>query len=147
MINSNIIADAKITRLIQRVQDFHAAFGIEENLEFGTIDPTTAGLRYKLLQEENSEYLNAVAAGDEVEIADALTDMLYILLGTMAIHGFKDLAVGCFKEVHRSNMSKLDENGKPIYREDGKILKSARYEAPNLRKILITYQRQKQGGK
>jgi predicted HAD superfamily Cof-like phosphohydrolase len=88
------------------------------------------------MAEENLEYLEACIANDDVAIADALTDMLYILLGTMTVHGFQDLAKDCFLEVHRSNMSKLDENGKPIYREDGKILKSIKYSPPQLQKTI-----------
>ena len=78
------------------------------------------------MAEENEEYLEAAQKGDLVEVADALGDMLYILCGTILKHGLQDKIEEVFQEIQRSNMSKLDENGKPIYREDGKVLKSLR---------------------
>lgn len=126
-----------ISNFFDRVHDFHAAFNVEERATFGPVRPEIGALRYKLLEEENAEYLEAIASQDEVAIADALTDMMYILIGTMCIHGFDNLAYEMFKEVHRSNMSKLDENGKPVYRADGKVMKSARYEPPRIRRVII----------
>ncbi|MCA1762133.1 MAG: nucleoside triphosphate pyrophosphohydrolase family protein, partial [Flavobacteriales bacterium] len=93
-------------------------------------------LRYKLMREENEEYLEAARNGDLVEIADALGDMLYILCGTILKHGLEGKIEAVFKEIQRSNMSKLDENGKPIYREDGKVLKSKLYFKPQIADIL-----------
>ena len=93
-------------------------------------------LRFNLMAEENTEYLEACAADDTVEIADALGDMLYILLGTMLEHGMQDHMVRVFTEIHRSNMSKMGKDGKPILREDGKILKGPNYFRPNIQKIL-----------
>ena len=89
-----------------------------------------------LLKEENEEYLEAALNGDMVEIADALGDQLYILCGTILRHGLQDKIVEVFEEIQRSNMSKLDADGKPIYREDGKVLKSDRYFKPNIAAIL-----------
>ncbi|MFM8596376.1 MAG: hypothetical protein ACKOBN_04705, partial [Flavobacteriales bacterium] len=91
---------------------------------------------YNLMKEENEEYLEAAKNGDLVEIADALGDQLYILCGTILRHGLQDMIEPIFQEIQRSNMSKLDENGKPIYREDGKVLKSALYFKPDISKIL-----------
>ena len=88
------------------------------------------------MKEENEEYLEAAMRKDIVEIADALGDQLYILCGTILRHGLQHKIAEVFQEIQRSNMSKLDENGKPIYREDGKVLKSALYFKPNIREII-----------
>ncbi len=93
-------------------------------------------LRYNLMKEENEEYLDACKRGDLTEIADALGDKMYILFGTIIKHGLHHKIEEVFEEIQRSNMSKLDENGKPIYREDGKILKSQLYFKPNIKAIL-----------
>jgi predicted HAD superfamily Cof-like phosphohydrolase len=93
-------------------------------------------LRFNLMKEENEEYLEAAQNGDIVEIADALGDMLYILCGTINAHGLQDKIAEVFEEIQRSNMSKLDDNGEPIYREDGKVMKSANYFKPDIRSIL-----------
>jgi len=77
----------------------------------------------------------AIADNDPVEVADALTDLLYVIYGMG--HSFGLDLQKCFDEVHRSNMSKLDEDGKPIYREDGKILKGPSYTPPNLKDIIL----------
>ena len=92
--------------------------------------------RIQMFLEELEEYRAAVNNHDIVEIADALTDMLYVLLGTFITHGLQDIAEELFAEVHRSNMSKLDEQGKPIFREDGKVLKSDQFSGPDLRSII-----------
>jgi len=88
------------------------------------------------MNEENSEYLEAAKNGDIVEVADALGDQLYILCGTILKHGLQHKIVEVFNEIQRSNMSKLDINGMPIYREDGKVLKSSLYFRPNIKEIL-----------
>ncbi len=93
-------------------------------------------LRFKLMEEENKEYLEAVKKRDLVEVADALGDMLYILCGTILDHGLQHRIEAVFDEIHRSNMSKLDASGKPIYRKDGKVMKGPFYQAPNLSKVL-----------
>lgn len=93
-------------------------------------------LRFNLMKEENEEYLEAAQAGDLVEVADALGDMLYILCGTIIEHGMQDKIEEVFNEIQRSNMSKLDEQGQPIYREDGKVLKGPNYFKPNIKAIL-----------
>ena len=89
-----------------------------------------------LMKEENEEYLEAAQRGDLVEIADALGDMLYILCGTINAHGLQDVMGEVFEEIQRSNMSKLDANGEPIYREDGKVMKSDRYFKPNIAQFI-----------
>lgn len=122
---------------IEAVEQFHNSFGIPNNYE-PTADLSEADilLRYKLMREENEEYLEAAQQGDIVEIADALGDQLYILCGTILKHGLQHKIEEVFQEIQRSNMSKLDENGKPIYREDGKVLKSNLYFKPDISGIL-----------
>ena len=88
------------------------------------------------MKEENEEYLEATLNNDIVEVADALGDMLYVLCGTMIEHGMQNLMEEVFEEIHRSNMSKLDENGNPIYREDGKVIKGPNFSKPDIEKIL-----------
>ncbi|HIP36488.1 MAG TPA: hypothetical protein EYG85_06505 [Crocinitomix sp.] len=123
--------------IIKAVETFHNAFGIENNYQpTENISQKDYELRHRLMHEENEEYLEAVKNGDMVEIADALGDQLYILCGTILKHGLQHKIVEVFEEIQRSNMSKLDKNGKPIYREDGKILKSDQYFKPNIKKIL-----------
>ena len=122
--------------IIGQVETFHLAFGIENNQVPVVLDEPSAQLRFRLMQEENEEYLEATKNGDIVEIADALGDQLYILCGTLLRHGLQHKIEEVFLEIQRSNMSKLDANGKPIYREDGKVLKSDRYFKPNIKAIL-----------
>jgi len=93
-------------------------------------------LRYNLMKEENEEYLEAVQNNDLTEVADALGDMLYILCGTIIEHGLQHKIEEVFNEIQRSNMSKLDNNGLPIYREDGKVMKGPNYFKPNFEEIL-----------
>jgi predicted HAD superfamily Cof-like phosphohydrolase len=95
-------------------------------------------LRYRLMEEETKEYLEACWEGDIVEIADALGDQLYILCGTILKHGLQHKIEEVFDEIQRSNMSKLGENGKPIFRGDGKILKGPNYSPPDIEKIINT---------
>lgn len=122
---------------IAAVETFHKAFKIENRYTAAAdIDEKTKILRYKLMREENEEYLEAAQNGDLVEIADALGDMLYILCGTILSHGLQDKIEEVFDEIQRSNMSKLDANGEPIYREDGKVMKSDQYFKPNIAEIL-----------
>lgn len=122
---------------INSVKEFHEVFkiGSRETPE-GNISEAEYTLRYNLMKEENDEYLEACKRGDLVEIADALGDKMYILFGTILKHGLQHKIEELFDEIHRSNMSKLDENGKPIFREDGKILKSQNYFKPNIKKVL-----------
>ncbi|MFT6981285.1 MAG: putative HAD superfamily Cof-like phosphohydrolase [Crocinitomicaceae bacterium] len=122
---------------IAAVETFHKAFKISNNYS-PTVELTEADimLRFKLMAEENEEYLEAAQDGDLVEVADALGDMLYILCGTILKHGMQDKIVEVFEEIQRSNMSKLDKEGNPIYREDGKVLKSDQYFKPDIKTIL-----------
>lgn len=122
---------------IEAVETFHNAFGIGNNYTPTTgLTEAEILLRYKLMREENEEYLEAAQNGDIVEIADALGDQLYILCGTILKHGLQHKIAEVFQEIQRSNMSKLDADGKPIYREDGKVMKSELYFKPNIKAIL-----------
>ncbi len=118
---------------LKSVQEFHQAFGLTFNEKPVTdLGESIHLLRFNLMKEENEEYLEAVQDGNLVEIADALGDMLYILCGTIISHGLQDKMLAVFNEIQSSNMSKLDADGKPIYREDGKVMKGPNYFKPNL---------------
>ena len=122
---------------IGMVKEFHEAFKIgNEETPKAEIGEKDYLLRYKLMREENEEYLEAAENGDLTEIADACGDMLYILCGTLLKHGLQHKIEEVFEEIQLSNMSKLDVDGNPIYREDGKVLKSDQYFKPNIKKIL-----------
>ena len=121
---------------LNKVKLFHEKFGITNMFEPVNVLEEVYNLRFSLMKEENEEYLQACKSGDLVEVADALGDQLYILCGTILSHGLQGKIEEIFEEIQRSNMSKLDENCKPIYREDGKILKSKKYFKPNISKIL-----------
>ena len=127
----------KLQDTIAAVETFHKAFKIGNNYAPTTdLSEKDIELRHRLMAEENEEYLEAAKEGDLVEIADALGDMLYILCGTILKHGMQDKIEEVFNEIQRSNMSKLDKDGQPIYREDGKVMKSDQYFRPNIKSIL-----------
>jgi len=122
---------------IKYVEKFHDTFKIGNRfVPTSNVGENEYTLRYNLIKEENEEYLEACKNDDIVEIADALGDQLYILFGTILRHGLQHKIEEVFDEIQRSNMSKLDENGEPIFREDGKILKSNLYFRPNIKAIL-----------
>lgn len=121
---------------LKAVEEFHAAFGLGI-AESPTVKlaPEKIRLRYELMKEENLEYLEAAQEGNLTEVADALGDMLYILCGTILEHGMQQKIEGVFEEIQKSNMSKLGADGKPLYREDGKVLKGPEYFKPDLKKL------------
>ena len=122
---------------LNAVAKFHDAFGIESaESPSVNISEQTILLRHNLMKEENEEYLEAAQKNDLIEVADALGDMLYILCGTILSHGMQHKITEVFKEIQRSNMSKLGPDGKPIYREDGKVLKGPNYFKPDIAAIL-----------
>tara|TARA_B100000530_G_C15708980_1_gene389149 strand:- start:45 stop:428 length:384 start_codon:yes stop_codon:yes gene_type:complete len=122
---------------IKHVCAFHDAFGIQNNYTpIENISEDIVLLRHRLMAEENEEYLEACKSGDLVEIADALGDMMYILCGTILSHGLQDKIEDIFEEIQASNMSKLGSDGKPIYRQDGKVMKGPNYFKPDIKKIL-----------
>ena len=116
------------------VEEFMTAFGQDVEKGASMPDRKTAMLRLKLILEEYEELETAVEEHHLVGIADALTDILYVTYG--AGHAFGINLDECFEEVHESNMSKLGPDGKPIYRDDGKVMKGPDYREPDLRKIL-----------
>ena len=116
--------------LLDKIEEFNKAFKVEVSNDFQAPDL----LRYKLMLEENLEYIQSQ---DDVEVVDAIGDMLYILCGTIVHHGLQDRIVDIFNEIHRSNMSKLGPGG-PIIREDGKVLKGPDYSPPDIKKFICT---------
>lgn len=116
---------------------FHETFGMGvSKILKANLGADTNKLRFNLMDEENKEYLEAAENDNLVEVADALGDMLYILCGTILEHGMQYKIEEVFSEIQRSNMSKLGATGKPIYREDGKVLKGPNYFPPNIKEIL-----------
>ncbi|MFE7408699.1 MazG nucleotide pyrophosphohydrolase domain-containing protein [Isoptericola sp. NPDC057559] len=117
------------------VLDFHRAFDLPRNAG-PTLDvaPQIAALRLRLLAEEVGELREAVNAADLIAIADALADITYVVFGTAVTYGIDLEAV--VREVHRSNMSKLDASGLPILRQDGKVLKSEAFVRPDINTVL-----------
>lgn len=122
--------------LFKKVRDFHRAFSIPLRDKFSLITPEEYTLRFKLMQEENEEYLHACVMGDKVEIADALGDKLYVLLGTIVQHGLQDQIGVIFDLIHDNNMSKLDANGMPLRDENGKVKKPTGFVPVDLTKII-----------
>lgn len=122
---------------IRKVEVFHEAFKQKNGAGPMLLLTEESDLRHRLMAEENNEYLEACDKEDMVEIADALGDQLYILCGTILKHGLQHKIEEVFNEIHLSNMSKLDADGKPIYREDLKILKGPNYFKPDIRSIIF----------
>lgn len=123
--------------ILQSLIDFHRAFEIPwRDRPTAELPASEYALRHELLREESQEYLEACQAQDLVAIADALGDQLYVLCGTIIAHGMQHKIEEVVREIHRSNMSKLGPDGKPLRREDGKVLKSEGYFRPNLKPIL-----------
>ena len=120
----------------QRVKEFMKSFGQEVKSKPAWPHWETMDLRIDLIQEELGELKDAIVNGDGtlVDVADALSDLLYVVYG--AGHSFGIDLDKCFAEVHRSNMSKLGEDGKPIYREDGKVLKGPNFSEPDLKRVM-----------
>ena len=124
---------------IKAVREFHEAFGLGvQQQPIADLSMQKLKLRFDLMDEENKEYLEAAENNDLIEVADALGDMLYILCGTILEHGMQHKIEAVFNEIQRSNMSKLGADGKPIYREDGKVMKGPNYFKPNIESILNT---------
>lgn len=129
-------AEVNMKEQLKAVETFHNAFGQENGKYPRPLDEHEFNLRHSLMQEENDEYLEACFKNSLVEIADALGDQLYILCGTILKHGMQHIIEDVFNEIQASNMSKLGEDGKPVLREDGKILKGPGYFRPNLSKFI-----------
>ena len=118
----------------QKVKTFMETFGqeVKNKASFGSNKINQ--LRYNLIKEELDELKQAIDNKDLLEVADALTDILYVTYG--AGHAFGINLDKCFDEVQNSNMSKLDDNGKPIYNDNGKVMKGPKYFKPDLSKFL-----------
>jgi predicted HAD superfamily Cof-like phosphohydrolase len=126
-----------VEKKIKLVESFHSCFNIGIGKDYKKkLSEKKITLRYNLMKEENEEYLDAAISGDYIEVADALGDQLYVLLGTIIEHGMQDVIEDVFTEIHKSNMSKLGKDGKPIYKADGKVAKGEDYSIPNVGKIL-----------
>ena len=126
-----------LNKPISAVTSFHKAYSIGiEHSPTVSLPENISLLRFNLMKEENEEYIEAAKKGDLIEVGDALGDMLYILCGTIITHGFQAKIEAIFDEIQRSNMSKLDEKGRAIFREDGKVMKGPNYFKPDLKKIL-----------
>lgn len=119
------------------VAEFHQTFGHPVNTRVDFPDEDTEALRIRLLREEVREYVKAVKAGDMVEIADGLADIAVIVEGTALAYGIPLTAV--FGEVMRANFSKLGDDGRPVYRKDGKIAKGPNYSPPDVPSVLRRY--------
>ena len=118
----------------QKVKKFMETFGQEVKSRPSFSSEKINELRFNLIKEELDEFKQALENNDLLEVADALTDILYVTYG--AGHAFGINLDECFDEVQKSNMSKLDNNGKPIYNELGKVMKGPAYFKPNLKKFL-----------
>ena len=126
-----------LNECLSSVAEFHSTFGMRvEEKPTMALSEAEMSLRHSLMAEENDEYLDAVRAGDMVEVADALGDMLYILCGTIISHGMQGVMAEVFRTIQASNMSKLGPDGQPIYRADGKVLKGPEYFKPDIRGVL-----------
>lgn len=131
---------------LNKLEIFQKSFNSTFNEKPTLLEPKDYKLRYELMREENEEYLQASREGNMVEVADALGDQLFVLLGTIVSHGMQGIIDDVFNEITASNMSKLDENGLPVingengvFHEDkplGKVIKSDVYWKPNLEKVL-----------
>ena len=122
---------------LKAVAQFHEAFGLGKSASpTAKLTPETISLRHRLMAEENDEYLEAASGNDLAEVADALGDMLYILCGTILEHGMHEVIEDVFSAIQESNMSKLGSDGKPIYREDGKVMKGPGYFKPDIDAVL-----------
>ena len=121
----------------EKVKEFMKSFGQEVKTKPEWPNEDTMELRIDLIEEELEEFKDAIIDGDGtlVDVADALSDLLYVVYG--AGHSFGIDLDKCFAEVHRSNMSKLDDDGLPFYREDGKVLKGPNFSEPDLTSVLF----------
>ena len=115
------------------VREFHNRFGLASDMDIDD-DPKLVELRLNLIAEEYHEVCTAFASGSKHDVAKELCDLLYVTYGALIAFGMD--ADKCFAEVHRSNMSKLTAEGKVLYRDDGKVMKSAEFTPADLTKVL-----------
>lgn len=124
---------------LQKVLEFHATFGHPIKNQPCVGNGHINKLRVDLIKEETQELIKALHLGDEVGALDALCDLQYVLDGAFLALGFAHMKGAAMDEVHRSNMSKLGADGKPVYRTDGKVMKGPNYTPPNLQKVINTF--------
>jgi predicted HAD superfamily Cof-like phosphohydrolase len=118
-----------VQRQIQQLEEFHKVYGLSHEIIGSTATPGQM-VRGKLQVEEAEEIQTAIERCDLVEIADGVIDSIYIAIGTAVTYGFQDKLQALFDAVHQSNMSKLGPDGKPLYREDGKVIKGPNFKPP-----------------
>lgn len=122
---------------INQVKEFHQKFNIFVTDIPSIPEEYLQDLRDKLISEETYEVSKAILNNEGLDqVAKELCDLLYVTYGTILTYGLQDKIEQCFDEVHRSNMSKLGKDGKPIYREDGKLLKGDNYSPADIKSIL-----------
>ncbi len=122
---------------LEQVQEFHETYGLPVENEIDLSCAQTKALRINLLQEELDELKEALSENDPIETLDALIDLQYVLDGAFLSFGLQDVKMEAFNEVHRSNMSKLGADGKPIRREsDGKVMKGPNYFKPDMAQFI-----------
>jgi len=120
---------------IKMVVEFHEKFLQDMKTEPSLLPLAEARLRYALGKEELDEYLEAIVENDLVETLDSFADQLYILIGSIVKHGMQDMIIPAFDLVHANNMNKLGPDGKPIFREDGKIIKPEGFQKVELKTL------------
>jgi predicted HAD superfamily Cof-like phosphohydrolase len=130
-----------MNKQLELVKQFHKAFGIYTSNTISKPSMDVAILTTKLLREELDEVNDELISGSArlEDVAKEPADLQYILLGTVLFYGLQDKFETIFEEVHRSNMTKLDENGNPVRRNDGKVIKSKLYEEANIKEIIGDY--------
>lgn len=123
---------------IEQLEEFHRAYHLAMNEPVGSVPTKAQSIRGKLQVEEAEEIVEGVEKGDLVEIADGVIDSIYIAIGTAVTYGFQHKLPELFDAVHKSNMSKLGPDGKPMYREDGKVIKGPNFKPPteDIKRIL-----------
>ncbi len=126
-----------MTSQLKKLIEFHKTFGAYySNNITRNIPSEVKKLRVTLMKDELDEVIKAMDNEPIENIAKELADLLYVTYGTIIAYGLQNLMDDIFSEVHKSNMSKVGNDGKPIYREDGKVLKGPNYKEPNIKKLL-----------
>lgn len=121
-------------KAFEQLKEFHEIYDCHRSEKPNLPSQDVRDMRQRILEEEYTEYLDAEQDNNIVEIADALADIIYVAIGTAVAYGIPIDKI--FEEVHNSNMSKLGQDGKPLRREDGKVLKGPNYFRPNIKRII-----------
>lgn len=128
---------------LQQTKEFNKAFGhITGNEDLSFPSEKIQQLQEKLIAEELEEFKQAQENEDLVEVADSLVDLLYVVMGAAHHYGMDGLLEDCFDEIHESNMSKANEDGEPVIKDDGKVLKGDGYFEPDLGSIIEEYKKE-----